>query len=76
MIRLIEIDTLAAKSTEATQADLENGELWIAARASEYEKCVRCWHHRADIGANQQHPELCGRCVENVDGSGETRRFC
>ncbi len=70
------IDTLADKSTEATQADLENGELWIAARASEYEKCVRCWHHRADIGADQQHPELCGRCVENVDGSGETRRFC
>ena len=38
-------------------------------------KCVRCWQHRGDIGANGEHPELCGRCIENVDGAGETRRF-
>jgi isoleucyl-tRNA synthetase len=38
-------------------------------------KCVRCWHHRADVGSHADHPELCGRCVENVDGAGETRRF-
>ncbi len=38
-------------------------------------KCVRCWHHRADVGTHPDHPELCGRCVENVDGPGETRRF-
>jgi isoleucyl-tRNA synthetase len=48
---------------------------WILVRASEHGKCVRCWHKRADVGATQQHPELCGRCAINVDGPGETRRW-
>ena len=38
-------------------------------------KCVRCWHHRADIGSNAAHPELCLRCVENIDGLGEKRLY-
>ena len=49
--------------------------LWILVRPSEHAKCVRCWHHREDVGMNTAHPELCGRCVENVDGSGEQRRY-
>ncbi|MEJ2347280.1 MAG: isoleucine--tRNA ligase [Gammaproteobacteria bacterium] len=52
-----------------------NDEVWVVVSPSEHEKCVRCWHHRADVGANAEHPELCGRCVENVAGSGEQRRF-
>jgi len=27
------------------------------------EKCERCWHYEADIGAHPSHPTLCGRCV-------------
>src|SRR5690606_9293551 len=38
-------------------------------------KCVRCWHFRADVGSHGEHPDLCGRCVDNVEGRGETRRF-
>ncbi|MBN8280013.1 MAG: isoleucine--tRNA ligase [Gammaproteobacteria bacterium] len=38
-------------------------------------KCVRCWHHRPDTGASLQHPELCGRCVTNLDGGGEERHY-
>jgi isoleucyl-tRNA synthetase len=38
-------------------------------------KCVRCWQRRADVGADAGHPELCSRCVANVDGTGETRRW-
>jgi isoleucyl-tRNA synthetase len=38
-------------------------------------KCVRCWHRLEDVGTHAEHPELCGRCVTNVDGPGETRRF-
>jgi len=41
---------------------------------SPHQKCVRCWHHREDVGSNSEHPELCGRCVENI-GEGEQRRF-
>jgi isoleucyl-tRNA synthetase len=42
---------------------------------SEAAKCERCWHRRDDVGQIAAHPTLCGRCVENVDGDGEQRRF-
>ncbi len=53
--------------------DTEDFELKI--KASEHTKCVRCWHHREDVGTNADHPELCGRCVENVIGEGEQREY-
>lgn len=40
---------------------------------SEHAKCGRCWHHRSDVGTHAEHPELCGRCVENIEGAGEVR---
>jgi isoleucyl-tRNA synthetase len=49
--------------------------LWVKAKASEHVKCVRCWHHREDVGSDKNHPELCARCVTNVAGSGEIRKF-
>lgn len=49
--------------------------LQVAVKKSEHAKCERCWHHRADVGANALHPTICLRCVENVDGAGETRQF-
>jgi isoleucyl-tRNA synthetase len=52
-----------------------NDELWVGVAASEYPKCVRCWHHREDVGNHAEHPELCGRCVENVVGEGEQRQY-
>ena len=61
---------------EAAHYTLEsNDELWVRVAPSEHAKCVRCWHHRADVGSHDAHPELCGRCVENVAGDGEQRRF-
>ena len=42
---------------------------------SSYQKCVRCWHHREEIGENEEHKDLCERCIENVSGKGETRVF-
>ena len=38
-------------------------------------KCVRCWHLRTDVGSDARHPELCARCVVNIEGPGEERRF-
>lgn len=37
-------------------------------------KCARCWHFRSDVGVNPAHPEICGRCVENIEGAGEVRQ--
>jgi len=45
----------------------------IRVRRSDHVKCVRCWHHRADVGTDAGHPELCGRCIGNAFGDGETR---
>ena len=61
---------------EAAHYKLESGdEVWVAVAASSHEKCTRCWHYREDVGSHSDHPELCGRCVENVDGEGEARSF-
>ncbi|MFC0820688.1 isoleucine--tRNA ligase [Moraxella marmotae] len=38
------------------------------------DKCVRCWHICTDVGSDAAHPELCGRCVENL-GDGESRHY-
>ena len=59
----------------ATAAATEIPGLKVLVSASAAAKCVRCWHHREDVGRHAAHPELCGRCVENVDGPGEVRRY-
>lgn len=58
-----------------TAVGTELAGLAVRVNASKHPKCVRCWHHRADVGTHAEHPELCGRCVDNVAGSGEVRRF-
>jgi len=45
----------------------------ITVMSSKQQKCPRCWHYRDDIGHDVAHPELCGRCVSNLFGSGEHR---
>jgi isoleucyl-tRNA synthetase len=47
----------------------------IAVRASAGAKCARCWHWRHDLGAQPEHPAICGRCASNLTGTGETRAF-
>jgi isoleucyl-tRNA synthetase len=42
---------------------------------SAHAKCGRCWHYRDDVGADQAHPGLCGRCVSNLYGAGEPRAY-
>ena len=50
-------------------------EVFVSAQPTDKAKCVRCWHYRADVGSVEAHPELCGRCVSNIDGAGEDRRW-
>jgi isoleucyl-tRNA synthetase len=47
--------------------------LAIRVTPSAHPKCERCWHWRADVGAEAAHPTLCGRCVANLFGGGEAR---
>ena len=56
-------------------ASVPGGGVWLQVRRTTAPKCVRCWHHRDDVGQTPAHPELCTRCVGNIAGPGETRRF-
>jgi isoleucyl-tRNA synthetase len=58
---------------DAVQTEMKGVRLKVY--VSKYSKCVRCWHQCADVGDDDEHPELCARCVENVTGAGETRHY-
>jgi isoleucyl-tRNA synthetase len=64
---------------DATLVTLEaasgRAQIHFRVRPSELRKCIRCWHHRPDVGVNPSHPDICARCVTNVEGPGEQRRF-
>ncbi|MDI1310252.1 MAG: isoleucine--tRNA ligase [Methylotenera sp.] len=47
----------------------------ILVNPSAHKKCDRCWHYRADVGADAEHPHICGRCVSNLFGKGEARKY-
>ena len=47
--------------------------LGIEAAATTAIKCERCWHYTTDVGSDAAHPGICGRCVSNLYGTGETR---
>ncbi|MCD9028326.1 isoleucine--tRNA ligase [Luteimonas sp. BDR2-5] len=60
--------------------DEDSALIGVSARPTDKPKCVRCWQRRADVGSDAAHPQLCGRCVENIatdgrDGGGEVRRW-
>jgi len=56
-------------------ADDDAHEITVLASPTHKPKCVRCWHHRADVGSDAAHPQLCGRCVSNIEGPGEDRKW-
>jgi len=59
----------------ADSAETELSELRLSVAVSTDEKCERCWHRREDVGSVAAHPTICGRCVSNVEGDGEQRRY-
>ena len=60
-------------SGDVTVSEVSADETFVLATPTTKTKCVRCWHYRADVGQHAAHPELCGRCVDNIDGAGENR---
>jgi isoleucyl-tRNA synthetase len=69
------VHPLAEQPDWAETAEVAGQTLGIAVSPSGHAKCCRCWHHREDVGSHADHPGLCGRCVDNVAGAGEQRRF-
>ena len=64
---------LVAATDDAAATELPG--LRLQVRASSDEKCERCWHRRPDVGQAVEHATLCGRCIDNVYGDGEQRRY-
>jgi len=64
-------------AADAKPVDAQEGAkgLWLKVQPSTHEKCIRCWHHREDVGQSSEHPQICARCIENVTGKGEARRY-
>jgi len=69
-VNLTKVDS-APDNAQATDVD----GLWLSVSKANGDKCVRCWHHREDVGTHEGHDELCGRCVTNIDGDGEVRHY-
>ncbi|MFG0541993.1 isoleucine--tRNA ligase [Pseudomonas sp. YQ_5] len=63
----------AQAPAEAVATEVEGLKLKVV--KSGHAKCGRCWHFRADVGSHPEHPEICGRCVDNLTGSGEVRHY-
>ncbi|MDY3198996.1 MAG: class I tRNA ligase family protein, partial [Pseudomonadaceae bacterium] len=63
---------LAEAGEGAVDTDVAGLKLSIV--KSGHGKCVRCWHFLPDVGTHANHPELCGRCVTNIEGPGEVRK--
>lgn len=68
-----EVKAICDKTATAVATEVDG--LWIEVNASAAPKCDRCWHHSDDVGTITGHETICGRCVTNVEGEGETRRF-
>jgi isoleucyl-tRNA synthetase len=69
-LRFVLITSRATVARAASEADEA-----IHTLPSPHAKCERCWHYRADVDSDPAHPGICGRCVQNLYGSGEPRRF-
>jgi isoleucyl-tRNA synthetase len=71
----LDLMSLTPRPDGAVKVELDGAEVWVSASVSDAAKCVRCWHRRDDVGRHAEHPELCGRCISNIEGTGEDRRW-
>jgi isoleucyl-tRNA synthetase len=71
--RVQRADSAPAGAVEASS--VPGGGVWVRVQRTGAAKCVRCWHHVDDVGQSGEHPELCGRCIGNISGTGETRWY-
>lgn len=66
---------VATETPPETASKVGDEGVWIEVKPSTNAKCIRCYQLRADVGSDPKHPEICARCVSNVEGPGEERHF-
>jgi len=67
------IEVVESAPENALTTEVEG--LWLSVAPAAGVKCDRCWHVTEDIGQHDDHKDLCGRCITNIDGEGEVRQF-
>jgi isoleucyl-tRNA synthetase len=40
----------------------------VEVKKAEGQKCVRCWVYDTSVGQNADHPAICRRCIETIEG--------
>ena len=67
---------LVLVASEVSLIEVESpSEKGIFVSPSTHSKCERCWHYRNDVGSKVDHPTICARCVSNLFGTGEERKY-
>jgi isoleucyl-tRNA synthetase len=70
-----ELSILPLAQTDAKAVAVDASAFKVLAKVSSHSKCVRCWHYVESVGQDPHDPELCERCIANVNGAGEVRRY-
>lgn len=67
------LEKIDDRSAASVLTDLEG--LAVEVQVCKAHKCARCWQRREDVGSHAEHPELCSRCIVNIEGDGEVRSY-
>jgi len=70
LLMISELTVVDHAPSEAAAAEMAPGtyvhSLHVKAVPSGHAKCARCWNLRPEVGDDDGHPDLCGRCVRAV----------
>ena len=47
----------------------------VTVKKNIHKKCERCWHFEPSVGSHSEHPTICERCITNLFGDGEKRKY-
>jgi len=75
ILHSLENDLRFVTITSSANIELSNDGVEVLVKASQFQKCGRCWHHTKDVGSNAKYSDLCGRCISNLFGDGDHRLF-
>ncbi len=73
IVSKVTVLSIADKPATVDNADIDG--LAISVVASQYHKCDRCWQYVESVGSIVGHEDICARCLENIEGDGELRKF-
>src|SRR3546814_12987309 len=68
-----ELRFLLISGDVSLEADDDAHEITVIASATKKAKCVRCWHHRSDVGKDRKRAVLGKRVSVRVDIGGRGR---